>query len=73
VIYYDSFLYPIIPWFNDHFSQITFIPHYANTSIWNLSWVNQEKADVVIVEIAEKYIHDIATLFNPEKIYGKAK
>ncbi len=73
VIYYDLFLNPIIPWFNDHFSQITFIPHYANGSIWNLSWVNQEKADVVIVEIAERYIHDIATLFNPEKISGKVK
>jgi alginate O-acetyltransferase complex protein AlgJ len=68
VIYYDSFLYPFIPWFNDHFSQITFIPHYANGSIWNLSWVIQEKADVVIVEIAERYIHDLAILFNPEKI-----
>jgi len=73
VIYYDSFLYPIIPWFNDHFSQITFIPHYANKSTWNLSWVSQEKADVVIVEIAEKYIHDIATLLNPEKINSIAK
>ena len=69
VIYYDSFLYPIIPWFYDHFSQITFIPHYTNGSIWNLSWVNQEKADVVIVEFAEKYIHDIATIFNPEKLF----
>jgi alginate O-acetyltransferase complex protein AlgJ len=73
VIYYDSFLYPIIPWFYDHFSQLTIIPHYANASIWNLSWVNQEKADVVIVEIAEKYIQDIATLFNPEKISGIGK
>jgi alginate O-acetyltransferase complex protein AlgJ len=73
VIYYDSFLYPIIPWFIDHFSKATFIPHYANTSTWNLSWVDQEKADVVIVEFAEKYIHDIATLFNPEKMVGIAR
>jgi alginate O-acetyltransferase complex protein AlgJ len=70
VVYYDSFLYPIIPWFNDHFSQVTYIPHYANLSTWNLSWVSQQKADVVIVEIAEKYIHDLDTLFNPEKVSG---
>lgn len=70
VIYYDSFLYPIIPWFNDHFSQATYIPHYANLSTWNLSWVNQQQADVVVVEIAEKYIHDLAVLFNPEKVIG---
>ena len=68
VIYYDSFLYPYIPWFYDHFSQITAIPHYANSSIWNLSWVIQEKPDVVIVEIAERYIHDLSVLFNPENI-----
>lgn len=70
VVYYDSFLYPIIPWFNDHFSEVTYIPHYANLSTWNLSWVTQQKADVVIVEIAEKYIHDLTTLFNPDKVLG---
>ncbi len=70
VVYYDSFLYPIIPWFNDHFSQVTYIPHYANLSTWNLSWVSQQRADVVIVEIAEKYIHDLPILFNPEKVIG---
>lgn len=70
VVYYDSFLYPIIPWFNDHFSQVTYIPHYANLSTWNLSWVSQQQADVVIVEIAEKYIHDLPVLFNPEKVIG---
>ena len=68
VIYYDSFLYPIIPWFNDQFSQITYIPHFTNASTWNLSWVNQMNADVVIVEITEKYIHNIATLVNPQNI-----
>ncbi len=73
VIYYDSFLFPYIPWFYDHFSRITAIPHYANGSIWNLSWVIQEKPDVVIVEIAEKYIHDLAILFNPEKISSPTK
>lgn len=70
VIFYDSFFYPIIPWFNDHFSQVTYIPHYANLSTWNLTWVSQQKADVVIVEIAEKYIHDLATLINPDKVIG---
>jgi len=70
VVYYDSFLNPMIPWFNDHFSQVTYIPHYANLAIWNLSWVSQQKADVVIVEIAEKYIHDLVTLFNPDKVEG---
>lgn len=70
VVYYDSFLYPIIPWFNDHFSQVTYIPHYANLSTWNLSWVSQQQADVVIVEIAEKYIQDLPVLFNPEKVIG---
>jgi alginate O-acetyltransferase complex protein AlgJ len=73
VIYYDSFFYSYIPWFYDHFSQITAIPHYANGSIWNLSWVIQEKADVVIVEIAERYIHDLAILFNPEIISKPTK
>lgn len=70
VVYYDSYLQPNLSWFNDHFSQVTYIPHYANLSIWNLSWVNQQQADVVIVEIAEKYIHDLAILFNPEKAIG---
>jgi alginate O-acetyltransferase complex protein AlgJ len=70
VVFYDSFLYPIIPWFNDHFSQVTYIPHYANLSTWNLNWVTQQKADVVIVEIAEKYIHDLTILFDPDKLSG---
>jgi hypothetical protein len=70
VVYYDSFLYPIIPWLNDHFRQVTYIPHFANLSTWNLSWVSQQQADVVIVEIAEKYIHDLPVLFNPEKVVG---
>jgi alginate O-acetyltransferase complex protein AlgJ len=70
VVFYDSFFYPLIPWLNDHFSQATYIPHFANLSTWNLSWVSQQKADVVIVEIAEKYIHDLGTLFNPEKVSG---
>lgn len=70
VVYYDSFMYPLIPWLNDHFSQVTYIPHFANLSTWNLSWVSQQQADVVIVEIAEKYIHDLPVLFNPEKVIG---
>jgi alginate O-acetyltransferase complex protein AlgJ len=65
IVYHDSFFFRMIPILSENFSRVIYIPHYTGGGIWNLSWVEEEKPDVVIVEFTERYIQDIPRLVKP--------
>jgi hypothetical protein len=66
VIFHDSFFFQVMPMIDGHFSQAIFIPHYSGAGIWDLGWVQEEKPDIVIVEFAERYLHDVPRFVKPE-------
>jgi len=65
VIYHDSFFFRLIPLVGEHFSRAVYVPHFSSGDIWNLSWIDQEKPDVVILEFAERYLDAITELVGP--------
>jgi alginate O-acetyltransferase complex protein AlgJ len=65
VVYHDSFFFSVIPLLAEHFSQATYIPHFSGGGIWNLSWVDEQKPDYVIVEFSERYLNDLPQLLKP--------
>jgi alginate O-acetyltransferase complex protein AlgJ len=65
LVYHDSFFFAVIPMLSANFSSVVFVPHYTGGAIWNLDWIDQQKPDVVIIEFAERYIHDLARLVKP--------
>lgn len=62
VMYHDSFGFPLIPLLGMHFRESVFIPHYSGSAAWQLNWIRQEAPDVVIIEFAERYLHDLERL-----------
>jgi hypothetical protein len=59
VIYHDSFFNRLIPLIGDHFQKAVFIPINSPPEIWNFSWIDSEKPDIVILEFTERYINQI--------------
>lgn len=66
IVYHDSFFFRVIPFLGEHFSNAMFIQNYTGGGLWNLSWVEERKPDIVIIEFAERYIHDLPLLLDPE-------
>lgn len=64
LMYHDSFGFPLIPLLGSHFKESIFIPHYSGNQVWSLNWIAQENPDVVIIEFAERYLHDLEQLLN---------
>jgi hypothetical protein len=64
VIYHDSFFFRMIPLLSEHFNRAVYIPNYLNRTLWSLSWVDEEDADVVIVEFTERYLADLNRLLS---------
>ena len=64
-IYYDSFFFTVNPLLAEHFEQAIFVQHYLGGGLWSLSWVDDTKPDIVIVEFSERYIHDLPRLLKP--------
>lgn len=62
LIYHDSFFFSIIPFLSEHFSRGVYIQNYIAGDLWNLSWIDEEKPDVVILEFTERAIEDIPVL-----------
>ncbi len=62
VIYHDSFFFPIMPFLSEHFSRAVYIQNYLGGGLWNISWVEEEKPNVVILEFSERYLQDIPLL-----------
>jgi hypothetical protein len=67
VIYHDSFFYNLIPLIGDHFHKAFFIPLNSPPEVWNFSWIDNEKPDIVILEFTERYIDQISKYVNLPK------
>jgi alginate O-acetyltransferase complex protein AlgJ len=67
VIYYDSFFFNVIPMLGEHFEHGLYVQNYTGSGLWNLSWVNEREPDVVIIEFAERYLHDLPDFINPSR------
>lgn len=67
VIYHDSFFNRLIPLIGEHFQKTIFIPLNSPPEVWNLSWIDSEKPDIVILEFTERYIDQIPKYVNPPK------
>ncbi|HVN14525.1 MAG TPA: hypothetical protein VMT73_02205 [Anaerolineales bacterium] len=67
IIYHDSFFFRVIPLLGEHFSNGLYIQNYLGGGLWSLSWVDEQKPNVVIIEFAERYLQDLPLLIAPEK------
>lgn len=67
VLYYDSFFFNVIPMLGEHFNHGLYVQNYTGGGLWNLSWVDEREPDVVIIEFAERYLHDLPDFINPER------
>lgn len=66
IVYHDSFFFRVIPLLGEHFSEGIFIQNYMGGGLWSLSWVEERKPDIVIIEFSERYIHDLSLLIDPQ-------
>jgi hypothetical protein len=66
IVYHDSFFFRVIPLLGEHFSNGMFIQNYMGGGLWSLSWVEELKPDIVIVEFSERYVHDLPLLLDPD-------
>jgi hypothetical protein len=66
VLYHDSFFFRVIPLLGEHFSSGLFVENYIAGGLWSLSWVDELKPDVVIIEFCERYLENLPMLIAPE-------
>lgn len=64
LMYHDSFGPRLFAMLGLHFSNSVSVPHYSGRPIWSLNWIDQQQPDVVIIEIAERYLHDLDVLLS---------
>lgn len=64
VMYQDSFGLRLGGLLAMHFSEAVYVPHYSGRPIWTTSWIDQQRPDVVIIEFAERYLHDLDVLLS---------
>ncbi|HUG33151.1 MAG TPA: hypothetical protein VMJ90_00165 [Anaerolineales bacterium] len=67
VMYYDSFFFNVIPLLGEHFHHGLYVQNYTGGGLWNLSWVDERQPDVVIIEFAERYLHDLPDFIDPNR------
>lgn len=67
VMYYDSFFFQVVPLLGEHFHNGYFIQNFSGGGLWNLSWVDEQQPDVVIIEMAERYLDDLPHFLEPER------
>jgi len=67
VMYYDSFFFSVIPMLGEHFHKGYYIQNYTGGGLWNLSWVDEQDPDVVIIEFSERYLDDLPRFIDPNK------
>ena len=67
VIYYDSYFFNVNPMLGEHFHRGVFVQNYSGGGLWNLSWVDEQEPDVVIIEFAERYIDDLLKFVDPNR------
>lgn len=62
LMYHDSFGSPLSVWLALNFRETISVPHYSGGTIWSLDWIEQTDPDVVVIEFAERYLHDLDAL-----------
>jgi len=67
VMYYDSFFFSVLPLLGEHFQNGYYIQNYSGGGLWNLSWVDEQHPDVVIIEFSERYLDDLPKFIDPNK------
>lgn len=67
ILYYDSFFFRVIPLLGEHFHNGIYVQNYTGGGLWNLSWVEEQKPDVVIIEFSERYIRDLPVFIDPAR------
>lgn len=67
VIYHDSYFFNVNPMLGEHFHRGVFVQNFSGGGIWNLSWVDEQQPDVVIIEFAERYLDDLFKFIDPER------
>ncbi len=67
VIYYDSYFFNVNPMLGEHFHRGIFIQNFSGGGIWNLSWVDEQEPDVVVIEFAERYLDDLFKFIDPNR------
>jgi alginate O-acetyltransferase complex protein AlgJ len=65
IVYHDSFFFRVIPFLGEHFSSAMYIQNYMGGGLWNLSWVDERRPGIVIIEFTERYLHDLPLLIDP--------
>jgi alginate O-acetyltransferase complex protein AlgJ len=66
IVYHDSFFFRVIPFLGEHFRSGIYIQNYMGGGLWSLSWVEEHRPDIVIIEFSERYIHDLPLLIDPQ-------
>ncbi|MFO7583528.1 MAG: hypothetical protein R6W69_02270 [Anaerolineales bacterium] len=64
LMYHDSFGPRLFGLLGMHFEQAVSVPHYSGRPVWSLNWIEQHNPDVVLIQIAERYLHDLAILLS---------
>jgi hypothetical protein len=67
VIYYDSFFFNVNTMLGEHFHNGVFVQHFTRGGLWNLSWVDEQSPDVVIIEFNERYLGHLLNFISQEK------
>ena len=67
VMYYDSFFFSVIPLLGEHFHNGYYIQNYVGGGLWNLSWVDEQDPDMVIIEFSERYLDDLPRFIDPNR------
>ena len=67
IIYHDSFFFRVNPLLGEHFRDGMFIQNYMGGGLWTLDWVDERRPDIVIIEFAERYLHDLPLLIDPDE------
>lgn len=68
VVFHDSFFTALSPFFEAHFSRLVSVPvvskDFNSRSVWTLTWVEQQKPDIVIIELVERYLWELPELLS---------
>lgn len=56
LVFHDLFYGQLAHFIEPHFSVVKTIPFASTEGIWSLDWIQQEKPDIVIIEIVERSI-----------------
>ena len=67
VMYYDSFFFNVIPLIGEHIHNGYYIQNYTGGGLWNLSWVEEQHPDVVVIEFSERYLDDLLHFIDPNR------